>query len=132
MEKKKLLPNKSQLKTVYCYNHKNLITITRNDQGDWFYEYSELKVSDLFKKHKEMSSFSVGLMLGYKILQVLIYCVDSYGDNPDDFLERKVKVFQKDGEYEQITRFAWWILKEEKDYDLIVSVKDTVDEYFNL
>jgi hypothetical protein len=33
---------------------------------------------------------------------------------------------------EELEKFGFWIVKNDKDYDLIVSVKDTVQEYIDL
>lgn len=33
--------------------------------------------------------------------------------------------------YKILTAFAWWILKEEKEYDLVESVENTVNEFFS-
>jgi len=76
---------------VYCYNHKNIIFITRTRDGKWRYNY---KIGDIFdvvnrnlpkKEHYNPSNpdhlWQVGQRMGVEVVKATDKCKKSYGDD---------------------------------------------------
>jgi hypothetical protein len=79
---------KSKSEIVYVYNYKDLILITRDRNGEWFYRYNLLrilkhlqKINPNEEKYKGYDKlFEVGCTFQAKIAELLKYCKKSYGD----------------------------------------------------
>lgn len=89
-------------KIVYTYNFKDLIRVTRDDKGNWNYNYT---IADVFEKlnkkrslkdrydlSKPIDLWEVGVIMGYKVKELLDYCQESYGDVKDNFIHTNKEV----------------------------------------
>lgn len=90
------LKEESPTDTVYCYNYKGIITITRSREGKWFYSYVPKKVAEYINKNKISGQrkinlrglknyryeevLEIGVFVGFTAKGVLEDCKISYGD----------------------------------------------------
>ena len=79
------------VKTVYYYNWRDIVVITRDSYGTWYHTYTPSKVVEYINrkvKEKNLNSqskgdiFDAGLMFGYKLNTIFEECQISYGDKP--------------------------------------------------
>ncbi len=83
---------KSKSEIVFVYNYKDLILITRNRNGEWFYNYSPIKLFRDYQKGKNnffinsINSMKIGVSFGSRINAILRYCQESYGDKIEEHL----------------------------------------------
>lgn len=79
--------------TVYCYNYRDLIFITRTRDGRWFYNYTISKIVEHINKnrvdkinlnplkyHDINDMITLGLLIGSKSSDLIRECKVSYGD----------------------------------------------------
>lgn len=74
---------KEGTKIVYCYNYRNLIYVTRDSEGEWYFHYTPSKIYSTIHNSYVISQRNrddVFKKIGYKMHQLLLRCKKSYGD----------------------------------------------------